>query len=459
MILVDMDLRSPSVATMLDLDAGVGVTSVALGRASLDEALVRIPLEQRDESLKGSAMAQQGVLEVLPTGALPPDASEFVASPSMTRLLAQLNERADLLVIDTPPILPVSDALALSPRVDAVVVITRLGEIRRSALSELARLLEAAPIVKLGFIVTGVGSDEDQAYGGYGYGYGYGYGDAYGDGASAGRKAPAWIPRRIRRRLRKRRRRESRRPSPVQASPLEGAVPTPPLEIPHIEPEPVQEASPDIAARAPKWVRCRASCSRSFRRGHIASLLATFGRPAQVKSASTGAAGTSGEEAPPTEPRPIQEPLEALSAPPSVNGDDGQRHDLALRTLNRAKIKRALELFNRSEHAGEIAGVARSVAPPKANAHVWDSASAEVMLTVAWQGVWYQFVIDLSDTEEAVRMWSTGHELEKLPARFKEWNVLAQSNGTLKLRRSVSRGATTRAPKSPLWPSGPGELS
>ena len=75
----------------------------------------------------------------------------------MTRLLAELDERADLLLIDTPPVLPVSDALALSPRVDAVLVVTRLGEIRRSALNELARLLDAAPIVKLGFIVTGAG--------------------------------------------------------------------------------------------------------------------------------------------------------------------------------------------------------------------------------------------------------------------------------------------------------------
>jgi hypothetical protein len=135
-------------------------------------------------------------------------------------------------------------------------------------------------------------------------------------------------------------------------------------------------------------------------------------------------------EAVPGQPTPVEPPASS----PSADKNEIKEHDnLVMRTVNRAKIKRALELFNRSEYANEIGGVARSVAPPKANAHVWDAASAEVMLTVAWQGVWYQFVIDLADTEDAVRMWSSGNELEKLPARFKEWNVLAQSNGSLNL--------------------------
>jgi hypothetical protein len=104
---------------------------------------------------------------------------------------------------------------------------------------------------------------------------------------------------------------------------------------------------------------------------------------------------------------------------------------LVLRTVDRAKLHRALDLFNRSEHASEIAEVTRSIAPPKANVRVWDSASAEALLTVAWQGCWYQFVIDLTDTEDAVRLWAAGEELDKLPAKFRHWNAQARPDGRL----------------------------
>ena len=353
-ILVDLDLRSPSIAKMLDLDTRIGVTSVALGRSSIDEALVQIPLEQRsnDEisTSSRSALAQQGILEVLPAGALPPDASEFVASPSMTRLLAELSERADLLLIDTPPVLPVSDALALSPRVDAVLIVTRLGEVRRSALNELARLLDSAPIVKLGFIVTGAGADEDQAYGGYGYGYGYGHGYGEADGAAT--------PKARRTRTRIRRRRDQ--PAPA-------------------------EADPQVA------------------------------------------------------------PAQPAAPPPAPRVSDSAERSLVMRTVDHAKLLRALELFNRSEEAGDIAGISRSVAPPVANVRVWDSASAEVMLTIAWQGAWYQFVVDLSDTEDAVRMWASGEDVDQLPTKFKDWNVHAQSNGRLMLSEDEPDRAPTLA--------------
>ena len=64
------------------------------------------------------------------------------------------------MLVDAPPILQVSDAVALTAKVDAVVAVTRLSMIRRPALRELHRVLEGAPVAKLGFVLTGAGPEE-----------------------------------------------------------------------------------------------------------------------------------------------------------------------------------------------------------------------------------------------------------------------------------------------------------
>ena len=85
----------------------------------------------------------------------------------------QLRDRADIVLIDAPPVLRVGDAMTLSNRVDGIVVVTRMKLVRRHMLGELGRQLATVPTPVLGFVVTGSGEDE-----GYGYdsGYGYGYG-------------------------------------------------------------------------------------------------------------------------------------------------------------------------------------------------------------------------------------------------------------------------------------------
>lgn len=180
-VLADLDLRRPKVATLFGLDPGPGVTEVALGRVPADEALVRVPLMDlapsgSESSHEGNgsgarSAAPAGVLNVLPAGTLPPDASEFIASPRVGKLVDELAARADIVLLDAPPILQVSDALALTSHVDALLTVSRLSVARRAMLDELRRVIERTPIVKLGLVVTGVAPGE-----GYGYGYGYGYG-------------------------------------------------------------------------------------------------------------------------------------------------------------------------------------------------------------------------------------------------------------------------------------------
>ena len=174
-VLVDMDLRRPSVDGFFGLQGRPGLTSAAVGFVTLDEALVRIPLvdSSRNSELVSTNGAMQGVLEVLPTGPLPPNAAEFAGSPKISHLLDQLCDRADIVLIDAPPLLHVSDTMALSAKVDALFAVASLSIIRRPMLKEFHRVLEGAPVVKLGFVLTGAAED-----GGYGYGYGYGYGAA-----------------------------------------------------------------------------------------------------------------------------------------------------------------------------------------------------------------------------------------------------------------------------------------
>jgi polysaccharide biosynthesis transport protein len=171
-VLVDIDLRRPAIAGLFSLDDRAGLTTVALGRAQLDDVLVPISLfyvNPKENSEPSAISTSQGVLEVLPVGPTPPNAAEFVGSRALATILAELEQRADLILLDTPPILGLSDTLTLSSRVDGLVVVTKLSEIKRPTLQELHRVLEGAPITKLGFVLTGASASA--SYGAYAYGY------------------------------------------------------------------------------------------------------------------------------------------------------------------------------------------------------------------------------------------------------------------------------------------------
>ena len=171
--LVDIDLRNPALAGLFSLDDHRGLTTVALGRARLDDVLAQVSLSYVNpkEKIERSAInTTQGVLEVLPVGPPPPNPAEFVGSDALAAILAELEQRADLVLLDTPPILDVSDAMTLSSRVDGLVVVTKLSAVRRPTLQELHRVLAGAPIAKLGFVLTGTSVGATYGAGAYGYG-------------------------------------------------------------------------------------------------------------------------------------------------------------------------------------------------------------------------------------------------------------------------------------------------
>jgi succinoglycan biosynthesis transport protein ExoP len=184
-VLVDLDLRRPYLNKFFQLD-GPGITQVALGHVSLDTALETVaitdpspgrpytkPHVNGNGNGNGAVRDATGRLEVLPSGPIPPDPGEFVATHALTEILEQLRERADVVLIDAPPMLHVGDAITLSSKVDAIVVVTRVKTLRRQMLVELARQLSSVPTRVVGYIATGGAPGESYGYeSGYGYGYG-----------------------------------------------------------------------------------------------------------------------------------------------------------------------------------------------------------------------------------------------------------------------------------------------
>jgi tyrosine-protein kinase len=176
--LVDLDLRRPALHTFFDLRGQPGLTEIALHHAELGDATAPLAFTGRVNGDGNGAMngnghrIRDGELVVIGSGPVPPNPGELVSSPSIVGALRELRKLFDIVIIDTPPALHVGDAMSLTAHVDAVLVVCRIDLLRRPILTELRRVLDASPARKLGFVVTGAGSEE-------GYGYGYGYGSSY----------------------------------------------------------------------------------------------------------------------------------------------------------------------------------------------------------------------------------------------------------------------------------------
>ena len=169
-VLVDLDLRRPALHRIFALDERRGLTDVALGGLTLEDAISSVAVAQpslgnANEAGNGNGRLA-GFLEVLPAGTPPSDPGEFVSSATVGGILASLSHRADIVFVDSPPLLHVGDAMALSAWVDALVIVSRLNAIRRPMLAELRRLMHSCPATPLGFVVTGADLESSYGYAG-----------------------------------------------------------------------------------------------------------------------------------------------------------------------------------------------------------------------------------------------------------------------------------------------------
>jgi Mrp family chromosome partitioning ATPase len=173
--LVDLDLRKPSVGRFFGLELRPGLADAAIERIELERALVPITLGAAEpirlaratrrlptaDDAAGTRKAHgEGQLYVLPAGFLPASPGELVGTQAVASILSRLREQMDFVLVDAPPLLTVSDAATLSKRVDAIVVVVRLGVVNRPMLRDLARELEASSASKLGFALTGASATE-----------------------------------------------------------------------------------------------------------------------------------------------------------------------------------------------------------------------------------------------------------------------------------------------------------
>jgi succinoglycan biosynthesis transport protein ExoP len=149
------DLRRPTVHERFDLSQTPGFTDVLVG----------------DETLSNALRRYEGTLMVLPAGSHAPNPSELLSSERAHNVISALAEQFDIVVVDTPPVLPVTDALVVSRLADATLVVVDARTTRRNGLRRTFQLLGQVNAPVLGTVLNGASSD-----GGYGYGYGYGYG-------------------------------------------------------------------------------------------------------------------------------------------------------------------------------------------------------------------------------------------------------------------------------------------
>jgi polysaccharide biosynthesis transport protein len=170
-LLVEADLRRPTLAHQLDVQPGPGLSDVLIGEVSLWSATQMIGLDS--PSVDGSAGR---TLDVLVAGAaLPPNPGALIESHAMEVLLEQAQSTYDLVVIDTPPLTAVSDAFPLLRKVDGVIIVGRVGRKRRDIAERLHETLTGAGAPLLGVVANGF---KARRLGSYGYGYDYAYGGA-----------------------------------------------------------------------------------------------------------------------------------------------------------------------------------------------------------------------------------------------------------------------------------------
>ena len=140
-LLVDADLRRPSVAEYMGLEGRVGLTTVLIGRASIEEVV---------------QPWGNGYLHVLPSGQIPPNPSELLGSRAMATFLERAAEEYDIVLIDTPPLLPVTDAAILARLTGGAIVVVGASMLNRSQLAESLSSLETVGARVLGMVLNRV---------------------------------------------------------------------------------------------------------------------------------------------------------------------------------------------------------------------------------------------------------------------------------------------------------------
>jgi capsular exopolysaccharide synthesis family protein len=148
--LIDADLRRPTIHKIFGIGSYPGLTTALLGDASHHE--------------QAAVKTEVPGLKVIPSGPIPPNPAELLGSGKMERFLRELEERFDMVIIDTPPMLAVADAAVLAPKVGGVLMVTRAGEVARQQVVRAKQALDAVKANVLGAVLDGVSPEGRDGY-------------------------------------------------------------------------------------------------------------------------------------------------------------------------------------------------------------------------------------------------------------------------------------------------------
>lgn len=158
-VLLDCDLRKPTIATVLDLPNAHGMSTYLSGNDNLEDVL------QYSLSIPN--------LSIISSGPIPPCPAELLSSELMQRLLEDLRGRFQHVIIDSPPLLAVTDATILSALVDGVVLVVESGVTPKKLVARARKILDSANARLLGVALNKVQIQHDGYYGAYSTGYYY----------------------------------------------------------------------------------------------------------------------------------------------------------------------------------------------------------------------------------------------------------------------------------------------
>jgi len=159
-VLIDTDLRRPVIHSIFGHEKDDGLTNYMMGQIPIEEAIKKTFIEN---------------LSIIPSGVLPPNPSELLGSAKMEELIAELRNRFDIVLFDSPPIIAVTDAAVLSTKVDSVFLVISSGHTNKEAIVRATTLLENVKARLLGAVLNNV--DFESNYGSsYYYYYHYYYG-------------------------------------------------------------------------------------------------------------------------------------------------------------------------------------------------------------------------------------------------------------------------------------------
>jgi protein-tyrosine kinase len=149
-LLIDADLRKPKIHHLFYVSNRIGLTNVLAGQKRLDDAI--IPMKEIKD------------LYVLPSGILPPNPAELLGSQAMKELLEGVLEYFDMVLIDSPPVLAVTDAQVLSTITDGVLLVTAAGKVSRDQALKAKQSLEMVGANIVGVVLNQKKIERDQGY-------------------------------------------------------------------------------------------------------------------------------------------------------------------------------------------------------------------------------------------------------------------------------------------------------